>query len=321
MGKVLVSASHFDTLCTRAWNLLQDSGHTVIYDPERKFPAYSHEELLYVLKDADAAIIGMDQYDAGVFDAAPNLKVVAKFGVGVDNIDLAAATAHGVKVVNAPGQNSNAVAELTIGMMIDLLRGVLPLQKQMEQGNWPRQLGSELKGKTVGLVGFGAIARLVAKKLSCFDVTVQACDLYMNDQLAAELNVQVKTMEEVLTTSHIVSLHIPATEQTYHLIDRKMIAKMRDGVYLLNPARGALVDIDAVCDGLQSGKIAGAAFDAYEQEPLPQNARILQSGNVICMPHIGAETREAYDNVSLCVAQNIVDALEGREPRCWVNRW
>ena len=321
MGKVLVSASHFDTLCTQAWTLLEQHGHEVVYDSKREFPAYNHTELLNILKDIDAAIIGMDQYVSDVFDAAPQLKVVAKFGVGVDNIDLSAATAHGVKVVNAPGQNSNAVAELTVGMMIDLLRSVVPLHEQMEQGHWPRLLGNELKGKTVGLVGFGAIARLVAKKLRCFDVTVQACDLYMDEKLAEELGVQVRTMDEVLTTSDIVSLHIPATAQTHHLICRETVSRMRDGVYLLNPARGALVDLEAVCDGLESGKIAGAAFDAYELEPLPKDARILHSGNVICMPHIGAETKEAYNNVSLCVAENIIDVLDGKAPKCWVNKW
>ena len=321
MGRVLVSASHFDTLCKEAWTLLEQNGHEVVYDPTRSFPAYSYEELVPIIGDIDAAIIGMDVYNEAVFSIAPKLKAVAKFGVGVDNIDLEAAKQHGVKALNAPGQNSNAVAELTIGFILSLMRDVLSTHRALEDGNWPRPLGSELKGKTVGLLGFGAIARLVAKKLSCFDVDVQAYDIYMNEPLAQSMGVRVaKTMDEVITTSDVVSLHIPVTADTHHLFDEAMFARMRRGSYLINAARGGLVDLDALCKALQSGQISGAALDAFEVEPLPKDAEIFRSGNVICTPHIGAETREAYNNVSLCVAQGIIDTLAGRTPQCWVNK-
>ena len=134
MGKILVSASHFDSLCKEAWELLEQNGHEVIFDPDRAFPAYSFEELKDILGDIDAAIIGMDEYNEAVFEIAPKLKAVAKFGVGVDNIDLASAKRHGVKALNAPGQNSNAVAEMTMGFIIDLLRGILPLHNELAKG-------------------------------------------------------------------------------------------------------------------------------------------------------------------------------------------
>ena len=159
MGKVLVSASHFDTLCKQAWELLEANGHEVIFDPSRSFPAYSHEELAEIIPDIDAAIIGMDFYNEEVFKMAPKLKCVCKFGVGVDNVNLDDATKYGVKVCNCPGQNSNAVAELTVGFIIAVLRGIIPLHKAMEQSKWPRYMGEELEGKTVGLLGFGADGR------------------------------------------------------------------------------------------------------------------------------------------------------------------
>lgn len=321
MGKILVSASHFDTLCADAWNLLEANGHEVIYDPQRQFPAYSFEELQQIIGDVDAAIIGMDQYSEAVFEMAPNLKAVAKFGVGVDNIDLEAAKRHRVAALNAPGQNSNAVAELTVGFILDLLRQVFPIQKELEKGNWVRSLGGELKGKTVGLLGFGAIARLVAQKLAAFDVTIQAYDIYMDHALADSMGVKVVTQEEVICNSDIVSLHIPVTEQTHHLFDADMFGRMKKGAYLVNAARGGLIDLDALCDALKTGQIVGAALDAFEVEPLPADSEIFRCGNVICTPHIGAETREAYHNVSMTVSQDIIAVLDGRKPIHWVNRW
>jgi len=319
MGKILVSASHFDTLCKEAWELFEKNGHEVIFDSKRSFPAYSYEELKDIIGDIDAAIIGMDQYNEAVFEIAPKLKAVAKFGVGVDNIDLKAAARHGVKVLNAPGQNSNAVAELTVCFILDMLRKVIPTHKELEQGNWPRWMGSELIGKTVGLVGFGAIARLVAKKLSSFDVKVKAYDLYMNQKLADELGVEVCTLDEVITGSDVVSLHIPVSDDTYHMFDTNMFSRMKQGSYLVNAARGGLVDLDALTQALREGKLAGAALDAFEVEPLPAGAEIFKY-NVICTPHIGAESYEAYRNVSLCVSRDIVAVLAGETPVHWVNK-
>ena len=320
MGKVLVSASHFDTLCIDAKELLEKHGHEVIFDPDRKFPSYSFEELKNIIGDIDAALIGMDIYNEDVFKIAPQLKAVAKFGVGVDNIDGVAAKKYGVKVLNAPGQNSNAVAELTVCFMIDILRKVIPLHKQMEQGLWPRHIGNEIKGKTVGLLGFGAIARMVAEKLIGFGVHVIAYDLFANDEKAKALNVTMTSMEEVILKSDIVSIHIPATPETYHLFNEEMIAKMKPGSYLINAARGALVDLDSLSRALKTGHISGAALDAFEVEPLPKDSAILSCENIVLTPHTGAETKEAYRNVSLCTAKDIIAVLEGKEPEFWVNK-
>lgn len=319
MGKILVSASHFDTLCKDAWELLEKNGHEIIYDKTRSFPAYSFEELKDIIGDIDAAIIGMDKYTEEVFEIAPKLKAVAKFGVGVDNIDLVAAKKHGVKALNAPGQNSNAVAELTVCYILDMLRKVIPIHEELKEGNWPRWIGSELRGKTVGLVGFGAIARLVAKKLQGFDVTMKAYDLFMNQKLAEELGVKACSLDEIVETSDVVSLHIPVADDTYHMFNQKMFKRMKKGAYLVNAARGGLVDLDDLTEALREGQVAGAALDAFEMEPLPKGMEIFNY-NVVCTPHIGAESFEAYRDVSLCVSKDIIRVLAGEEPEHCVNK-
>lgn len=320
MGKILVSASHFDTLCKEAYELFIQHGHEVIFDPSRSFPAYSYNELKEIIGDIDAVLIGMDIYNEDIFKIAPKLKAVAKFGVGVDNIDGEAAKKYGIKVLNAPGQNSNAVAELTVAFMIAVLRGLIPLHKQMEQGKWPRYMGNEIKGKAVGLLGFGAIARLVAKKLAAFECRVIAYDLYPNMQEAEKYGVKIVSMEEVIEQGDIVSIHIPAAKESHHLFSAETFARMKKGSYLINAARGALVDLDALSQAIQTGHIAGAALDAFEIEPLPVDSPILQCENIVLTPHTGAETKESYRNVSLCTAKDIIAVLEGKEPLHCTNK-
>lgn len=323
MRKVLVSVSHFDTLCQDAWKLFEENEIDVIFDPQKSFPAYTTEEIEQHpdREDIVAALIGMDDFrDEKKYQALPNLKAVAKFGVGVDNIDCALATKYGVKALNAPGQNSNAVAELTVAMILDLLRHVMLLHKDMEKGRWTRFIGNEIKGKTVGLLGFGAIAQLVAKKLQCFDVNVIAYDLYPNERVAAEFGVKMTTQEEVITKSDIVSIHIPSTPETHHLFNKETISSMKEGAYLVNLARGALVDLDAVAEALQSGKLAGAAIDAFEIEPLKLDSPILKCKNIVLTPHTGSETNESYYNVSMTTAKDIIKVINGLEPEHCVNK-
>ena len=296
------------------------NGHEVIFDPTREFPAYSCEELVSVLPDVDAAIIGMDDYrDERVYQAGKKLKCVCKFGVGVDNIDLEMAKRYGVAACNCPGQNSNAVAELTVGYMIGVLRHMIPLQKAMEKSTSTRMLGEELEGKTIGLIGFGAIARLVAEKLQNFQVKILAYDLYPNMEAAQKLGVTMTDPDRALEESDILSLHVPAVSDNYHMINKNTIAKMKDQVYIINAARGALIDLDDLAEAIQSGKVAGAALDAFETEPLPADSPILQCENVILAPHTGAETKEAYDKVSYTAALNVIDVLAGKKARYQCN--
>lgn len=319
MGKILVSSSHFESLCQGAKKLLLDAGHEIILH-KGELPYMSFDEIAAVATEIDGAIIGLDDWTEEVFRIAPKLKVVAKFGVGTDNIDKEAAKRYGIKVINAPGMNSNAVAELTVGMMIDMLREITDLHTAMTRGEWPRFMGSELEGRTVGLLGFGAIARLVAKKLQGFDVTILASDLYPNLELAEKYGVQIVSSDEVITHSDILSIHIPSTPETYHMFNDAVFSRMKPGAYLVNAARGAIIDTDALVRALQSGRVAKAALDAFEHEPLHADDPLLLTGKVICTPHTGAETKESYHRVSMCVAQGVIDVLNGKDPVFWVNR-
>ena len=320
MGRILVSSSHYDTVCAEAKKYLEDQGHEVIFDPEREFPAYTKDELKRLLPDIDAAIIGMDRYDREVLGYAPRLRAVAIFVVCVENIDGEAADERVVYVLNAPGQNSCAVAELAAGTIICLLRGIIGFDGAVREGRWPRVLKTDLRGKTVGLIGFGAVARFLAERLKAFETEILAYDLYPNRSEAERIGVRLCPLDEVLQNSDIISLHVPETPETHHLIGRETIARMKDGAYLVNTARGALVDIDALAEALNGGKLAGAALDAFEYEPLPPNAPILQCRNVICTPHIGGETVDAYKRLAVSTAQDIAAVLAGEEPSFCTNR-
>lgn len=320
MGRILVSASHYDTVCINAKEYLENLGHEVVFDPVRPFPSYSYEELKEILPDIDAAIIGMDVFDEATLHCAPRLKAVAKFGVGVDNIDGAAAAKQGIRVINAPGQNSDSVAELTVGLVLCLLRGIIPFNTAVSMGKWPRSLGVELREKTVGLVGFGAIAKCVAQKLSGFGVRILAYDVKPDTDSANAMGVTLCALEVLLAGSDIVSLHAPGIPETKHIISSSSLSAMKKGSYLINTARGTLVDLDAVAKAISSGHLAGAALDAFELEPLPEDAPILRCGNVICTPHIGGETTQAYVNLAMSTAKDIAAVLDGREPRFCTNK-
>ena len=277
MGRVLVSVSQFDTLCKDAWKMLEDAGHEVVYE-ERPFPAYSFEELQKLLPDMDAAIVGLDTYNEDVWKISDRLVGASKFGVGVDNFDLEAATKYGKIVANCPGQNSNAVAELTVCYMLSVLRWIAPLDAAMKRNEWPRYVGEEMEGRTVGLYG--------------------------------------------ITKSDIVSLHATATAENHHLFCKETFAKMKDGAYLINAARGGLVDLEALAAALKEGKLKGAALDAFEVEGAGSlaSSAIMECENVILTPHTGAETYDAYRKVGIVAAQNIIDMLNGEKPKFQVNK-
>ena len=322
MGRILVSVSHFDTLCKDAWKLLEENGHEVVYE-ERPFPAYSFEELQKLLPEMDAAIVGLDDYNEEVFKiAGDRFKGASKFGVGVDNFDLEAATRYGKIIANCPGQNSNSVAELTVAFMLDVLRWVTPLDAAMKRNEWPRYVGEEMEGKTVGLYGFGAIARSVAKKLQNFNVNMIAYDLYPNEAAAKELGVKMVSEKEVIENSDILSLHAPATAENHHVINADSLARMKDGAYVINCARGGLVDLEALADAILAGKIKGAALDAFEVEGAGSlaSSKIMKCENIVLTPHTGAESYDAYRKVGLVAAQNVIDILAGRKPKFQVNK-
>lgn len=315
--KVLVTATNFSALCAEAKSLLEENGVTVIENPHNR--PMTLEELKDVVGDVNGVIAGVDTWDESIFQLAPQLKVISRFGVGVDNIDIKKAKEYGIKVTNAPKLNSNAVAELTINLILSSLRNTPNLHFSTKIGKWERFVGTELKGKTVGLLGFGNIAQSVAKKLQSFDVKVLAYDKYPNEEIAEQYNVIFTSYEEILQSSDVVSMHLPNIQETHHFMNQERFGKMKDGSYFINTSRGGLVDEIALHDALKTGKLKFAGIDVYEVEPVKPTNALFELDNIVTTPHTAAETYETYHSVGLMTAKAIVDVFQGKTPENLLN--
>jgi D-3-phosphoglycerate dehydrogenase / 2-oxoglutarate reductase len=260
--------------------------------------------------DADGLILGLDACDASVFAAAPRLRVVARFGVGTERVDLAAAARHGVTVTNTPGANTIAVAELTIALMLCLARDLPAHVAATREGGWRRTPGWELAGKTLGLVGLGQIGRAVAQRARAFDMHVLAHDPYA----PAVPDVERVELTELWPRADVISLHLALHAATRHLIDAAVLARCKPSAVLVNTARGGLVDEAALAAALRGGQLAGAAADAFDREP-PTGSPLLSLPNFVPTPHLGAATVEATLHMGVAAATDVVAVLTGGEPR------
>ncbi|ANY67430.1 phosphoglycerate dehydrogenase [Paenibacillus sp. BIHB 4019] len=310
--KVLVTATNYSLLCADAKRMLEEAGCEIIENQLGR--PHTFEELAPLVADIDGVVAGVDTWDEAIFKLAPKLKGIARFGVGVDNIDLAKAKEYGVKVANVPGGNANAVAELTIGLILSMLRNIPTLERSARRGYWDRTVGMELAARTVGLLGFGNIAQMVAKKLQGFDVEMIAYDKYPNEEKAKALGVKLVSSDEVLAQSDVVSMHLPSLKETYHMMSDKQFDQMKPSAYFVNTARGALVDEQALYNALKKGSIAGAAIDVYEHEPVAADNALFELDKLIATPHTAAETTETYYRVGLDTAQALLDIFAGKDP-------
>lgn len=280
------------------------------------------EDLRERLSQADALVVRSDtRVTADLIGAAPRLQVIARAGVGVDNVDVSAATERGIVVVNSPEGNTIAAAEHTVAMILALSRKIPAASRSLRAGEWQRSafVGVEVYNKTLGIIGFGKVGREVARRAHGLGMRVIASDLYVSPEQAQRDNVDLVELDELLASSDYLSLHVPLTRETTNLLDREAFARMRDGVRIINCARGGLVDEDALLEALESGKAAGAALDVFAKEPPDADHPLLRHERVICTPHLGANTEEAQINVSLDIAEQVLAVLDGRPPRTAVN--
>lgn len=271
------------------------------------------EELISVIPGYDAVIVRSDtNIDADVLAAGKKLRVVGRAGIGVDNIDVAAATEHGIIVMNTPHSNSVATAEQTMTLMLAVSRKTVQAHNSLAAGEWERSrfVGTELFGKTLGVIGFGYIGRMVTRRAQAFGVNVVAYDPYVSAGKGKELNVEILSLEELLAVSDIITLHAVATPETKGMINATTISTMKDGVIIINVARGKLIDEQALADALKSGKVAAAGIDVYQEEP-PTNSPLIDAPNITHTPHLGASTVEAQRNVGIEMVEQIADALRG----------
>lgn len=275
----------------------------------------SHEERLAIIKDYDGLVIrSATKVTPDLLDAADNLKVVGRAGAGLDNVDIPAATAKGVVVMNTPGQNSNAAAELAITMVFALSRHLYRACDSLKSCRWEKKAlqGREVMGKTLGVVGYGNIGQIVGELGRGIKMNVLAYDPFMSDDQIKALGANPAPFEDILSQSDFVTIHVPKSKETANLFNAETIAKMKDGAYLINCARGGIIDEDALYDALTSNKLAGAALDVFATEP-PGEHKLLELENFICTPHLGASTLEAQINVAVAVAEQMIKYLKDGE--------
>jgi D-3-phosphoglycerate dehydrogenase len=276
------------------------------------------EELLQEIGDYDALIVrGRTKVTAAVFEAAKKLKVVGRAGIGVDNIDLAAAREKGVTVVNSPIATTLAVAELAMSLMLSLVREVPRADASMKQGAWLKKelMGAELWRKTLGVIGFGRIGSAVGRRAAAFDMRVLGCTLTSGPDVVRERGGEPVSLDELLAQSDIISVHLPLNDKTRNLLDEAAFAKMKQGVYIVDVSRGGVINEEALLAALESGKVAGAGLDVFTKEP-PGATALVNHPHVIATPHIGAQTVEAQNRAAEDISTEVLAALGG-EPLRW----
>ncbi|MCB8916500.1 MAG: phosphoglycerate dehydrogenase [Ardenticatenaceae bacterium] len=284
-------------------------------------PGLSKEELLAILPAYDALIIRSGtKADADVVAAGTNLRVIGRAGIGVDNVDVEAASRRGIIVMNTPTANSIATAEQTMALMLAVTRHTAPAHASLAAGEWRRSdfVGTELYGKTLGVIGFGRIGRLVTQRAQAFGMNVLAYDPFVSEAVGREMGVILVDLDELLAQSDYITLHTALTTETRGMINAETIAQMKEGAILVNVARGKLVDEAALAEGLQNGKLRAAALDVFVNEP-PTGSPLLGLPNVLHTPHLGASSKEAQREVATQIVDQVLDALRGTDFRNAVN--
>ena len=315
--KVLITANSFGTHGPAPAQALEETGAQLIY-MNRPQP-WRQEELVGMVEGIDAMIIGADHLTGKVIDAAGSLKIIAKHGVGLDNIDMVAATRSGIMVTAGLHSNTVAVAEMTVSLMFALARNIIICDAEVRDNKWNKRVGIELTGKTAGIVGLGCIGKEVALRLKGLKMEVIAFDPYWDEAFAAKYDIRYADIKTLAAESDVVTLHAPLLPETRHIIDSNILDIMKEDAILINTARGGLVDEASLFEALSQKKIYGAAIDAFSEEP-PTGCRLLELPNFIATPHIGAYTGESINNMSCQAAFSIRDFINRKVPENLINK-
>ena len=295
---------------------VSDEGLAPLLDDDRFTIETIHDSASNEFEAALASAAGLivrstTTVDAGMMSRASGLQVIGRAGVGVDNIDLAAASKRGIAVFNSPGGNTNAAAELTMALMLALARRLPEADRSIREGRWDRArlTGIELKGRTLGLVGAGRIGGEVARRCQAFGMEVLVYDPYLTEERAEQLGVRLVSLDHVVENADVISCHVPLTDETRGLIDSSLLSRMKDRVLVINASRGGVIDEAALAKALHDGTVAGAALDVYEREPLSPESPLRNAPNLVLTPHLGASTEEAQVGVATEVAGYMRTAL------------
>jgi D-3-phosphoglycerate dehydrogenase len=304
-GKVLIC----DSIDQAGIESMKRAGLVVDYKPEIK-----PTELVASAKDYEVIIVrSRTKVTEEVIDAASRAKIIARVGVGLDNVDVKSAEAKKIRVINAPEAASTAVAELAIGLMISLARSIPRADSETKKGNWIKKdlTGIQLSGKYLGIVGVGNIGRNLGRMAKSLRMNLIGYDIYpINRDYINETAMIVTDLSTLLESADFITCHVPATPETKHMFNAERFAKMKPTAFLINTSRGEIIDESALYEAVKAGKIAGAALDVFEAEP-PTNKLLLGLPNVICTPHIGAQTKEAQELASTVIAEKVIQILRG----------
>ncbi len=320
--RILLTTTSYQDTPGDHHRLLEESGFEVV----RARGPLSEEQMLQLINDQgpfDATLNGDDAFSPKVIDALlPQIKCLAKYGIGLDSIDVEYATSKQLPVLFTPGVNHTTVAEHAIGLMIAAVKHFWPHMRAVKQGMWKRQTGNELAGKTLAILGLGRIGKELAKRAKAFDMSLLGFDVYWDDAFAGDYQItRCETIEQAVEQADVISLHLPATDQTRRMIDSAMIQRMRDSVVIINTARGTLIDEQAVADACKAGKIKAYAADVLAEEPMNAPHPFQEIDNIIITPHVGSRTYESVERQAVRATLNVVNFLKGDDDFIQANKF
>jgi D-3-phosphoglycerate dehydrogenase len=315
LGRVLISAPDFGRDADTAVRALRDAGCEVVSNPGGTL---SEDALIALVGDVDAIIAGVEPITARVVNATSRLKIIARRGVGYDTVDVAAATARGIPVTITAGVLSDAVADHTMALLLAVARRIPELDRLVKSGRWDRVAGIDVAGKTLGLLGFGAIGRAVARRATGFGMRMLAFDTAPDVASATVLGVRLCDMAQVLEESDFVSIHVPLAPETRGLIGEAALRRMKPTAFLINTSRGPVVDEAALLQALRGGRLAGAGLDVFVHEPVRDRA-LVELPNVVATPHVASHTRETLMRMEDSCVESVLAALRGQRPAHMVN--
>ena len=312
-ARLLVTPTSYGKNEPRLKTELEQLAGSVAYNPTGK--PLSSPEVAALIAGVDGYIAGLDIIDRPALEKADRLKVIARYGVGVDQVDLEAAREKGIIVTNTPGANSVSVAELALGLMLALARQIPEAVQSVQQGKWPRYAGVSLEGKTVGILGLGAIGKQLARRLAGFDCTILAYDPFADENFVEEYRIELAPMDMLIARSDFVSLHLPLLPETRGLVNDAFLARMKKGAFLINTTRGEVIDEAALLRALESGHLRGVGLDAFTVEPPETSNPLLHLPQVIATPHLGAQTDGATSNMGWFAMRDCLAVLRGEAPK------
>lgn len=308
MAKVLITSEYFGRFTNEAKEILLSAGHEVLDNP------YGHkfltpEEIIPYINDADAIICDLERINKDVINAAPRLKIIARRGVGVDSVDVEYAKQKGIEVARTLNVVEPPVAELVMSYILSFGRKIRELDAEMKKGRWNKILGSSIDEKTLGIIGMGKIAQEVAKRAKAFNMNIVYTDIVRNEFVEKEYGAVYSDLDMLLASADYVTIHTPLTPETNKLFNYEKLCKMKPAAYLINTARGAIIDEEGLYKALKEGHLAGAAIDVFDVEP-KEDSILREMDNVILTPHVGTFTKEIFIKMDILAAKNIVNYFD-----------